>query len=460
MAEKKEKTLLLALFDCFQKLASGVAYFDEESNRCEYVEKLWAKQAENWYIVYCGDICVLCLGKMSPKVPVAFAQNTMAGKVTTANQAILRDKLWPKLSGKTFEILARKQEQHLKILLEKGVQLYNSKDNESKRKVDSGNSFSPHKNTTCRVWDDEELIPLEHLEIQLDEQYEYILQLFLDEPVDIICKDKDLAYFYEFISDKDKKYSHEQILALYTGALILGLNISDEEKTRKPINKNIEDYLRNHFQEEKIVKKQTLSENYAEKGKVAFKLKRFNPQTDIIFGEKKKSQNAIYIEEMFEKLINADVDDDTSDIYDRIKSRVDVVVEGVMNAALVEGFNYSELDRFMSNIQEEILQLIPEAENKLNVRKHDPIIELKHNMIAALRIYIIIRFLQLCMSYGALLLSQASDQIEKESSKIKEDFELKKNAIYDSGDSWAKQLEDKENDIEAIMVNVYGGNIV
>lgn len=128
MAEKKEKTLLLALFDCFQKLASGVAYFDEDSDRCEYVEKLWAKQAENWYIVYCGDICVLCRGKMSDKVPVAFAQNTMAGKVTTANQAILRDKLWPKLSGKTFEILARKQEQHLKVLIERGVQLYNSKD--------------------------------------------------------------------------------------------------------------------------------------------------------------------------------------------------------------------------------------------------------------------------------------------------------------------------------------------
>lgn len=457
MAEKKEKTLLLALFDCFQKLASGVAYFDEDSDRCEYVEKLWAKQAENWYIVYCGDICVLCRGKMSDKVPVAFAQNTMAGKVTTANQAILRDKLWPKLSGKTFEILARKQEQHLKVLIERGVQLYNSKDNESKRKVDSGNSFSPHKNTTCRVWDYEKLIPLDHLEIQLDEQYEYVLQLFFDEPVDLICKDKELAFFCEIISDKEKKYSHEQILALYTGALILGLNISEEEKIRKPINKNIEDYLRNHFKDEKTEKKQTISENKAEKGKIAFKLKRFNPQTDLIFGEKKKSQNAIYIEEMIDKLINADVDDDTSDIYDRIKSRVDVVVEGVMNAALAEGFNYSELDRFMSSIQEEILQLIPEAEHKVNVRKQDPIMELKHNMIAALRIYIIIRFLQLCMSYGALLLSQASDQIEKESSKIKEDFELKKSAIYDS---WAKQLEDKENDIEAIMVNVYGGNIV
>lgn len=457
MAEKKEKTLLLALFDCFRKLASGVAYFDEVPGRCEYVEKLWTTQVENWYIVYCGAICVLCRGQMSDKVPKGFAQNTMAGKVTTANQAILRDKLWPKLSGKTFEKLARKQEQHLKILIEKGVQLYNSKDNESKRKVDSGNSFSPHKNTTCRVWDYEKLTPLDHLEIQLDEQYEYIMQLFFDEPVDLICKDKETAYFCEIISDKEKKYSHEQILALYTGALILGFNISEKEEIRKSINKNIEDYLRNHFNEEKTEKKQTSSENKAEKGKMAFKLKKFNPQTDLIFGEKKKSQNAIYIEEMLDKLINADVDDDISDIYDRIKSRVDVVVEGVMNAALAEGFNYSELDRFMSSIQEEILQLIPEAEHKVNVRKQDPIIELKHNMIAALRIYIIIRFLQLCMSYGALLLSQASDQIEKESSKIKEDFELKKSAIYNS---WAKQLEDKENDIEAIMVNVYGGNIV
>lgn len=457
MAEKKEKTLLLALFDCFQKLASGVAFFDEEPDRREYVEKLWAKQAENWYIVYCGDICVLCLGKQSSKVPTAFAQNTMAGKVTTANQAILRVKLWPKLSGKTFEILARKQEQHLKTLIEKGVQLYNSKDNESKRKVDSRNSFSPHKNTTCRVWDDSELIPLEHLEIQIDEQYEYLLQLFLDEPIISISKDIEVPYFCEIISEKDKKYSHEQILALYTGALILGLNISDEEKIRKPINKNIEDYLRNHFKEETVVQKKTISENNAKKGKIAFKLKRFNPQTDLLFGEKKKSQNAIYIEEMLDKLVNADIDDDTGDIYDQIRSRVKVVVEGAMNAVRMASYDFNDCEKYMGNAQEELLQLIPEAEHKVNVRIQDPLCELKNNMIAALRIYIILQFLQLWMSYGSILLSQASNQIEKESSKIKEDFELKKRALYDS---WAKQLEDKENDIEAIMINVYGGNIV
>lgn len=44
MAEKKEKTLLLALFDCFRKLASEVAYFDEDPDRCEYVEKLWTRE--------------------------------------------------------------------------------------------------------------------------------------------------------------------------------------------------------------------------------------------------------------------------------------------------------------------------------------------------------------------------------------------------------------------------------
>ncbi len=446
MAEKKEKTLLLALFDCFRKLASEVAYFDEDPDRCEYVEKLWTRQAENWYIVYCGNICALCIGKMGDKVPVKFAQNTMAEEVTSANEAILRDKLLPRLSGKTFEKLARKQEQHLKILIERGTQLYNSKDNESKRKVDLGNPFSPHKNTTCRVWDYENLIPLEHLEIQLDEQYEYILKLFLDEPYKILCKRLEFGFLCEIIENKEKEYSHNQILALYTGALLLGLNLSDKEEERNSINRNVEEYLNRYFR----------TSEASTREKMPFRLKRLSLQTNLFFAEKKRSQNAIYIEEMIDKLVEADEDEDTRDIYDQIKERIDGVVRGLMDAALIEKLNYRELVKFMSGVQEEIAQLIPHAESKVNVHRNDPIRDLKLERIAALRIYIIIRFLELCMSYGSLLLSQASDQIEKESSKIREDIMLKKELI----DKMAKELTDKENEFESIMINVYGGNTV
>lgn len=457
MADKKEKTLLVALFDCFQKFKSGIVYFDESLDKIEYIERLWTKKSENWYIVYCGDVCVLCLGKMSSEVPVAFVQNTMAGKITTANQAILRDKLWPKLCGKYFGFLTKKQEQHLKTLIEKGVQLHNSKDNVDKKKPDSGNRFSPHKNTTRRVWDADKIVSLSHLEIQLNEQYDYIMQLFLDEPFDILCKNEFSKFFGEIIIDKEKKYSHEQVLALYTGALFLGLNISGEEKIRNQINKNIEEYIRGYFKSGKRLSNLDIAAGRSAKGKMAFRLKRFNPQIDLFLTKKKKSQNAIYIEELLDKLVSANEGDDTGYIYNRIKGRIDVVVGGVMKSALSEELSYKELDSFMSGIQEDIAGLFPEAESKVNARKNDPISELKNDAIAALRIYIIIRFLQLCISYGSILLSEASNQIEKESGKIKEDIELKKQEILDK---WAAELEDKENDIEAVIVNIYGGNTV
>lgn len=456
MAEKKEKTLLLALFDCFQSFASGIAYFEESSDGKEYVEKLWASKAENWYIVYCGDICVLSLGTRSDKVPVAFVQNTMAGKITTANQAILRVKMWPTLSGKPFETLVRKQEQHLKNLIEKGVQLHNSKDNESKKRKDCRNEFAPHKDISKRVWDADALISLEHLEIQLNQQYDYVLQLFLNEPYEILCKRREFSFLYEIIQNKEEEYSHNQILALYTGALLLGLNISDEEKVRKLINRNVEEYLNRYFKTKEPSCPQVRTSEVSTREKMSFRLKRFSPQINLFFAEKKKSQNAIYIEEMIDKLVEADEDEDTGYIYDRIKGRIDVVVEGLMKSALIENLNYRELDKFMSGVQEEIAQLIPHAESKVNAHKNDPICDLKLDMIAALRIYIIIRFLQLGMSYGSLLLSQASDQIEKESSKIREDIMLKKELI---DKKWA-ELTDNENEIESIMINKYGGNTV
>lgn len=456
MAEKKEKTLLLALFDCFQSFASGVAYFEESSDGKEYVEKLWATQAENWYIVYCGDICTLSLGKMSNKVPVAFANKTMAGKITSANLSILRDKLWLKLSGKPFETLARKQEQHLKKIIEIGVQLQNSKDNEAKKKQDSGNDFVPHKINSRRVWDAEDLISLDHLEIQINEQYDYMLQLFLNEPYEIICKRENYGYLCRIIKEnKREEYSHNQILALYTGALLLGINISDDDRVRESIDANIERYLQGHFQSGDTRNQQVSKGESMSNERLPFKLKRTSPQS-LFFADKKKSQSELYIEEMLEKLIEASEDDDIEDIYERVNRRVEEVIDGFWQRAVLESMNYRQFNRYVRDCQDEIAKLLPRAENRIKTNKNDDLESQKIGMIDVLRIHIIMLFLHLSLQYEYILLVQASDQIQKEASIIREDIKKKERLLEDMRDD---DLVKAENELEAIMKE-YGGNTV
>lgn len=416
----KEKKLLEALFDCFNNFTSGIVYFKKETGN--YVERLWSNREKNWYILYCEDICELCLSNdnRTNEVTGNFIGDTVSEKISTKNGAILR-KIWLNLSGVNFEKFSKRQELHLKELIEKGVQLKNSKDNESKKKLGK------------RVWDMGALIPLDDLKIALNMQYNFVLELFLRDPYKILCERKDVDFFVSMIKEKEIKYTHDQIIALYTGGLLLGLNIPNEKEkeTTRLINENIKEYLNSYFLEtgEEINEGQT-GEIYesrfgtveiSSEGKKFCKPTNFSLQRSFSGNKKKRSISIISIEEGINELIESNEKDYIERvILSQIKTKIDIAVKAIENSAHNMNMSFDRVDKKIAEMMEEIEISLETADIQIEESLDDTLYEVKRNVIAILRIYMISCTLQLLISYGQELLNRIP--IKKEYSNIKENI--------------------------------------
>lgn len=186
------------------------------------------------------------------------------------------------------------------------------------------------------------------------------------------------------------------------------------------------------------------------------KLKRFSLQNNLFSSEKKKSPDIIYIEELLEQVVGANQNDNYEEIIELVKMKIDSIVKDWMEIGKIEDMDIATMEETTKKAQEEVEQLIRITDIRIRLREHDEFDSMKRSMLDALQIYLLIRFCQLVSSYGSFLLEQASTQIEKEASKIKEVIAFKNVQI----DNLADLLEQKENEIEEAMIKIYGGNVI
>ncbi|MFR7384483.1 MAG: hypothetical protein ACLUTO_08800 [Anaerostipes sp.] len=277
------------------------------------------------------------------------------------------------------------------------------------------------------------LIPLDDLKIALNMQYNFVLELFLRDPYKILCERKDVDFFVSMIKEKETKYTHDQIIALYTGGLLLGLNIPNEKEkeTTRLINENIKEYLNSYFLEtgEEINEGQT-GEIYesrfgtveiSSEGKKFCKPTNFSLQRSFSGNKKKRSISIISIEEGINELIESNEKDYIERvILSQIKTKIDIAVKAIENSAHNMNMSFDRVDKKIAEMMEEIEISLETADIQIEESLDDTLYEVKRNVIAILRIYMISCTLQLLISYGQELLNRIP--IKKEYSNIKENI--------------------------------------
>ena len=181
-------------------------------------------------------------------------------------------------------------------------------------------------------------------------------------------------------------------------------------------------------------------------------IQRVRQIRQILVEKKRMSQNAIYLEKMIDQLMATGSLEDAEKSFGDIKNAINAIVRDLRKAAQVENLDNKQFSDFVGRTLDEFEELIRIADNRLQMRADDSLSDRKRALIDVMRSYIIVRFLEVVIDYDSFLLSQASTQIKKEASKIKEDIKIKEDRLAEA----VIDLEDKENE----MTNVYGGNTI
>ena len=231
-SEKKEVTLLKTLIDCFSSSKTLIRYVvrKEKGNKVIY-ELPNENLVEWWKLLYSRAIVSLSIApKSNNKQLSKDALSSFANKKNNSkNTNILKTNIIPHLSCSKCEDLICEEIEHLAQTIELGVRAKHSPiDRYSK-------SISPNL-----------LKPASEVEIFIEEAIEFLYQLFMESPYEILSEENPwfVAPITSTKTSEEKNISQEQVLALYASALVLGLNVDD----LPDINGNIEKFIKSVFE--------------------------------------------------------------------------------------------------------------------------------------------------------------------------------------------------------------------
>lgn len=227
----KETTLLHSLLECFSSSKTVIRYVIEKDRDGKLVYEVPAENYVEWWpILFSKNLVSLSIAprshdkSLSKDALSAFVRKVINDK----NKSIFEKNLKPRLAGAKCCDLIVEEVDHLSHTIEMGVRAFHS-------------PYDPYKQEIPA----KDLKGADEVQIFISEAIEFLEQLFLGEPFEILSHENN--WFVDCIPDLEKDesrhFTKKQILSMLACALIISLNITNQPE----INDNVMNYISEVF---------------------------------------------------------------------------------------------------------------------------------------------------------------------------------------------------------------------